>query len=164
MPLRTDAYYRAIAADAVRSIGCDEPPVPLEGIIASLGIPVRVVNLPSFFTGSLVYEDGLPVMLVNWASTETDRRTALAHMTGHVLLVMAGEGNTFPRDRQDHSEADLVAQELILPTQMVIDQARLWFNDHRYLARLFGVDEETMMQRMRDMGLLKGPEGLMWDY
>lgn len=164
MPLRTDAYYRAIAADAIRSVGCEEPPVPLEDIIASLGIPVRLVNLPAFFTGSLVYEDGLPVMLVNWASPEAQRRAALAHMTGHVLLVMAGDGNTFPRDRQDHGEADLIAHELVLPTQMVIDQARLWFNDHRYLARLFGVGEDVMMERMREMGLMKGPEGLLWDY
>lgn len=164
MPLRTEAYYRGVAADAMRSIGCTEPPVSVEDIVASLGIPVRFVNLPDFFTGATVYEEGMPVMVLNWAKPEETRRAALAHMLGHVLLVLKGDGNIFPRQDPDHSEADVVARELILPTQMVIDQARLWFNDYRYLARLFGVDEQVMLERMQEMGLVKGPEGMGWEF
>lgn len=164
MPLRTEAYYRGVAADAMASIGCIEPPVSVEDIVASLGIPVRFVNLPDFFTGATVYEEGMPVMVLNWAKPEETRRAALAHMLGHVLLVLKGDGNIFPRQDPDHSEADIVARELILPTQMVIDQARLWFNDYRYLARLFGVDEQVMLERMREMGLVKGPEGTGWEF
>ena len=164
MALRTEAYYREIADAAVRGVGCTEPPVPVEQIVASLGIPIRPVNLPAFFTAATVYEDGLPVMVVNWANSEQQRRAAIAHMLGHVLLVMKGEGNAYPRDAADHSEADVVARELVLPTQMVIEQGRLWFNDYRYLARLFAVSEETMLERMRAMGIIKGPEGMAWDY
>jgi Zn-dependent peptidase ImmA (M78 family) len=164
MSLRTDAYYRDVAAGALERVGCAEPPIPIDEIVASLGIPVRPVNLPQFFTSAAVYEDGLPVFIVNWAKSEQERRLAIAHMLGHVLLVLAGEGNTYPRESGDHRDADLVARELMLPAAMVIDQARLWFNDYRYLARLFGVGEEQMLERMRDMGMIKGPQGVMWDY
>ena len=35
----TVAVYREIAADALTAIGCTEPPVPIEEIIAAMGIP-----------------------------------------------------------------------------------------------------------------------------
>jgi Zn-dependent peptidase ImmA (M78 family) len=162
--LRTEAYYRAVAAAALEKIGAGEPPVSLDAIVSSLAIPLRSVNLPLFFTAAMVYEDGMPVMILNWAQPEPERRAALGHMLGHVLLVLQGDGNTYPRDAADHGEADLVAKELLMPTGMVIDQARLWFNDYRYLARLFGVTEEQMLDRMREMGLVKGSSGISWDY
>lgn len=164
MALRSEGYYKNIASEALASAGASEPPVPVDGIVASLGIPVRPVNLPHFFTAATVYEDGMPVMIVNWAKPEPERRRAIAHMLGHVLLVLHGDDNTYPRADAEHSEADYVALELMMPTQMVIDQARLWFNDHRYLARLFGVDETEMIDRMRDLGLIKGPQGVVWDF
>ena len=164
MSLRTEAYYRAVATEALGSLRCEEPPVPIDALVSALGIPVRAVSLPDFFTGALVYEDGLPVIVLNWSKPEPERRVALAHMLGHVLLVLHGEGESFPRDQGDHRGADLVASELMLPTQMVAEQARLWFNDFRYLARLFGVSEEQMLERMRQMGLISGPQGVVWDY
>jgi Zn-dependent peptidase ImmA (M78 family) len=129
-----------------------------------VGIPIRAVNLPQFFTGATVYQDGLPVMIVNWAKPEPERRRALAHMLAHVLLVLADETSTYPRDVGRHDEADVVARELLLPGQLVRDQARLWFNDHRYLSRLFGVTEAEMVERMRELGLVKGPAPVAWDY
>jgi len=162
--LRTEAYYRVVADKALASVECDEPPVPVDDLVAALGIPVRPVSLPEFFTAALVYEDGLPVMIINWSKPEPERRLALAHMLGHVLLVLHGEDEGYPRDTGDHRGADLVAKEIMLPAPMVADQARLWFNDYRYLARLFGVSEEQMLERMRDMGLIRGPQGVLWDY
>jgi len=162
--LRTEASYRQVAADALARFGCEEPPVPVDELVAAQGIPVRAVNLPQFFTAALVYEDGLPVMMLNSAKPEPERRVALAHMLGHVLLVLSGLSPSYPRDAEDHREADVVARELMLPSQMVIDQSKLWFNDYRYLARLFGVSEEQMLERMRAMGLVRGPEGVLWEY
>lgn len=162
--LRSDAYYRAIAAEALQRIGASEPPVSLGALVDSFGIPVRRVSLPLFFVASMVYEDGMPVMVVNQAQPEMERRAALAHMLGHVLLVLKGDGHTYPRDAADHFEADKVALELLMPTQLVTDQARLWFNDYRYLAGLFGVTEDQMLQRMRDMGIIRGPQGVVWDF
>lgn len=164
MALKTDAYYRNIAAKALVGVGCTEPPVPVEGIISSLGVPIRPVSLPQFFTAATVYEDGLPVMVLNWAKSEYERRDALAHMLGHVLLVLEDPDDGFPRENPEHRDADLVARELLMPIEMVIAQARLWFNDYRYLARLFGVSEDAMLSRMRDLGLVRGPEVDVWDY
>jgi Zn-dependent peptidase ImmA (M78 family) len=162
--LRTEAYYRAVAGDALDRLTVAEPPVPIDVLISTLGIPIRAVNLPTFFTAATVYEDGLPVMVVNWAKPEAERRRALAHMLGHVLLVLADDGGTYPRDVGRHDEADLIARELLLPGNLVADQARLWFNDHRYLARLFGVTEVEMVERMRELGLVRGPAPVAWDY
>lgn len=138
--------------------------MPIEAIVASLGIPLRPVNLPHFFTSAMVDEEGMPVMLLNWAKPEVERRDALAHMLSHVLLVLKDPNDGYPRDTGDHRPADLVAKELVTPTEMVLHQAQLWFNDYRYLARLFGVTEQQMLDRMRELSLIKGPEGLMWGY
>ena len=164
VPLRTQQYYRKIAEDALASVGCTEPPVAVVEIVTSLGIPIRPVNLPAFFTAATIYEDGMPVMVVNHARPEIERRLALAHMTGHVLLLLADSSNAFPRGAEDHREADLVARDLMLPTTMVIEQARTWFNDYRYMSRLFGVSEGTMLERMRELGLVKSQGSAVWDF
>ena len=137
--------------------------MPVGDIVASLGIPVRPVNLPAFFTAATIYEDGLPVMVVNYAKPEIERRRALAHMLGHVLLLLADNADAFPRTLGEHHDADLVARELIMPTSLVIEQAQTWFNDYRYLSRLFGVAEGVMLDRMRELGLITD-RGIMWDF
>lgn len=164
MPLRTEAYYRAVATDALERLNVVEPPVPVDALIQAFGIPIRAVSLPSFFVAATVYEDGLPVMIVNWVHPESERRKALAHMFGHVLLVLAGEEDAYPRSVTPHTAAEQVARELLLPKELVVSQARLWFNDHRYLARLFGVGEREMADRMRELGQLRGPAGVAWDF
>ena len=126
--------------------------------------PLRPVRLPVFFRGALVSEDGLPVIVLNVAPFETERRDALAHMLGHVLLVLTDSANKYPRDIGSHDEADRVATELTMPTRLVIEQAQLWFNDYRYMSRLFGVDEHMMINRMRELGISLGPQGALWDY
>lgn len=163
MKLRTEAYFRQVAEDALALVGVTEPPVPIDDVVASLCIPVRLVNLPPFFTAATIYEDGLPVMMVNATRPEIERRRAMAHMLGHVLLILADEGDAFPRSNFDHTAADCVARELVMPSALVIEQARLWFNDYRYLSRLFGVPEGTMLERMKELHLVKN-QGIMWDY
>lgn len=163
MTLRTETYYRQVAEDALQSAGVTEPPVSIGDLVASQSIPVRPVNLPSFFTAATIYEDGLPVMVVNFAKPEIERRRALAHMLGHVLLLLADNEHAFPRTTGGHQEADLVARELIMPTRLVIEQARTWFNDYRYLSRLFGVTEGVMLDRMRELGLITN-QGVIWDF
>ncbi|MBS3956385.1 MAG: ImmA/IrrE family metallo-endopeptidase [Clostridiales bacterium] len=164
MGLRSDSYYRQIAAEALQRAEIDEPPVPLEEIVHSVGIPLRTATLPAFFSGAIVHEDGLPVILLNTARPEGHRRSTLAHLLGHVLIVLADPHARYPRNLQaEHAEADLVAEELVLPEYLVRDQAFKWFNDYRYLARLFGVTEGAMMERMRSLGIIKR-QGIMWDY
>ena len=163
MRLTTDAYIKQIASDALGVIGVSEPPVPIDDVVASLCIPVRSVNLPPFFTAATVYEDGLPVMVVNTARPAVAQRDALAHMLGHVLLLLADESEAFPRRSSDHAAADRLARELIMPAELVVTQARMWFNDYRYLSRLFAVSEGAMLDRLRELGLVK-THGIAWNY
>jgi Zn-dependent peptidase ImmA (M78 family) len=162
--LRTQGYYRRVAEDALANAGVQEPPVPVARIIESLGIPIVPVNLPHFFTAATINTDGLPTMIVNYAQPESVRREALAHMLGHLLLLLDDPSNVFPRNIGDHGEANSIALELTMPSTMVIDQSRLWFNDFRYLARLFGVGEAAMLERMRDLGIVNHQQGIRWDY
>lgn len=164
VPLFSDSDYRAFADDALKRFGVVEPPVPVDQLIGSLGIPIRLVNLPRFFTSALVYEDGLPVMVLNWAQPEMTRRDALAHMLGHVLIVLADPRSTFPRNSEEHPDADKVAKEVIMPAMLVIEQSRIWFNDHRYLARLFAIDEKRMLDRMVELGIVRAGQSLQWDF
>lgn len=154
---------RRIAEDALALVSVAEPPVPLDDVVASLCIPIRTANLPQFFTSAIVYEDGLPVMVVNLARPELARRHAIAHMLGHVLLLLDDGTEGFPRKDGDHREADRVAKELLMPAKMLAEQAALWFNDHRYLSRLFGVTEAQMVDRLRELGIIR-TQGIRWDY
>jgi Zn-dependent peptidase ImmA (M78 family) len=162
--LKTRAYYTTIAEDELTQAGVLEPPVPIERIIELRGIPILPVNLPNFFTAATINSDGLPVMVVNYVQPEHVRRAALAHMLSHVLLVLDDPADLFPRDTRDHSAANVLAHELTMPSTMVLDQSRLWFNDFRYLARLFGVGEGEMLERMRELGIIGDQQGIRWDY
>jgi Zn-dependent peptidase ImmA (M78 family) len=103
-------------------------------------------------------------MVVNYAQPEATRREALAHMLSHLLLMLDDPTNAYPRDSDDHADANMLAHELTMPSTMVIDQSRLWFNDFRYLARLFGVGEAAMLERMRELGIVNNQQGIRWDY
>jgi Zn-dependent peptidase ImmA (M78 family) len=106
----------------------------------------------------------MPVILLNSVSSPEGRRAALGHELGHILVRMDDPATPYPReDDPDHRIADMMAEELVMPTYLVHEQARKWFNDYRYLARLFGVSETDMLEKMRDMGLIK-TRGMIWDY
>jgi Zn-dependent peptidase ImmA (M78 family) len=162
--MRSDIHYRRIAADALEHASIADPPVPLNDLAADVGIPVRLAQLPDFFSGALIAEDGMPVALINGVLDEDVRRRTLAHLLAHALIVLANPEESYPRNNvREHRGADVAANELLLPERLVREQSRKWFNDHRYLARLFGVAESEMVQRMRDLGIIK-TRGLHWDY
>jgi len=163
VPLRSDAYYRDLVERTLREAGVEEPPVDVGSLAAHLGVPVRGARLPGWFKGALVYEDGLPVILLNEARDEKAKRQALGHMIAHVFIMLDDPDVGFPREQPEHHHADVMADEWVLPAFLVRDQARKWFNDYRYLAGLFGVSEDEMVGRMQDMGLLK-KRGIYWDY
>ncbi len=164
MSLKTDAYYRAIADEVLRKAGVTEPPIDVWAVAAWLGVPVHIVRLPAFFSGAAIREAGMPVLVLNAAVEESGRRRHLAHLLGHLLVVLDDPQAGYPRGAcLDHHQADVIAGELVLPSWIVAEQAAKWFNDHRYLARLFGVGEAEMLTRMRQIGLLK-THGLVWDY
>lgn len=165
MALRTDAYYRSLVTAWLQKVGVFEPPVPVDELPGRLGVPVRQLGFPSWFSGAIIAEDGLPVLLVNAARDEQARRHTLGHLISHFLVVLDDPENGFPRREADgHRRADIMADELLLPEYLVRDQAAKWFNDHRYLARLFGVPENKMLDRLRELGVIKDRGSIYWDY
>lgn len=164
MTLQNQPYYRRLVEDELRAGGFLEPPVPIESVAARLGVPVRELMLPLWFTAALIYEDGLPAILLNTARPPAVQRAGLAHLLGHILIVLDGREPHYPRaSTQEHPEADFMAAELETPEFMVRDQAQKWFNDYRYLAGLFGVTEVRMFEAMRDLGLIQS-KGVLWEY
>jgi Zn-dependent peptidase ImmA (M78 family) len=164
VPLKTDAYYRRIAEEAVRQTAIVEPPVAVDAVAVCAGVPVRFVRLPKFFSGAAVNEDGRTVLVINAMHDEFARRRCLAHLLAHVLILLDDDSEGYPRDmREDHREADIVAEEIVLPSNMLIEQANKWFNDYRYLARIFSVGETEVLERMQRLGLLKD-RGFVWEY
>ncbi len=158
------AYLRRLVEDELRAAGFLEPPVSVEAVAAHLGVPIREYALPLWFTAALIYEDGLPAILLNSARPPVVRRAGLGHLLGHMLMVLHDSSARYPRDTElAHEAADLLAAEFETPEFMVRDQAQKWFNDYRYLAGLFGVDEGRMFEAMRGLGLIKSA-GVHWDY
>jgi Zn-dependent peptidase ImmA (M78 family) len=164
VPLRSDAHYKGLVEAQLRHAGIVEPPVSVDDAAAILGVPIMTVSFPAWFTGAIVLEDGMPVVLLNSSSTSEGRRAALAHMVSHILTRIDDPTTPYPRDMEvEHRLADTMAEEFVMPEFLVREQAGKWFNDYRYLARLFGVSESDMMAKMRDMGLIKA-RGVLWDY
>jgi hypothetical protein len=164
VPLTSDTHYRGLVEAQLHQAGVTEPPVSVDDVAAILGVPLMTVAFPAWFTGAVVLEDGVPVVLLNASSAPEGRRAALAHMISHILVRIDDPATPYPRDMQpDHRLADIMAEEFVMPEYLVREQAAKWFNDYRYLARLFGVSESDMMARMRDMGLIKA-RGVVWDY
>ncbi|GAB4287192.1 MAG: hypothetical protein Kow0067_11830 [Coriobacteriia bacterium] len=164
MALRTDAYYRSLAEETVRGAGIEEPPVPLERIAESLGVPIVRHALPLWFSAALIYEDGMPTILLNTEKEPQTQRDATGHVLGHLIVLMHDQSASYPRDTGlDHHDADVVGADLEVPEFLVREQAQKWFNDYRYLARLFGVSEKRMLDKMQGMGLIKS-RGIIWDY
>jgi Zn-dependent peptidase ImmA (M78 family) len=161
--LQGEQEYRRLVEDELRSADLLEPPVAIEAVAAHLGVPIVPFDLPLWFTAALIYEDGLPTILLNASRPQAIRRAGLAHLLGHILIVMAIPDARYPRDTQPHLAADFMAAEFETPAFMVRDQAQKWFNDYRYLAGLFGVPEVRMFEAMRDLGLIKS-KGVIWEY
>ncbi len=164
MPLHSDSYYRELVEAQLKHAGIQEPPVPVDDVAAILGVPLMTVTFPPWFRGAIVVEDGVPVVMLNSSNTPEVRRAVIAHEISHILMRISDPGTPYPRDIDpDHHFADLMAEEFVTPVFMVREQAAKWFNDFRYLARLFGVPESVMMAKMRQLGLIRAG-GVVWDY
>ncbi len=164
MVLRSDNYYRDLAANAVRQAGIEEPPVSTRLVADRLGVSVVEAQMPPWFASALIYEDGMPAILINSSREPHIQVAALGHALGHLIVVLDDPAAGYPKDAlTNHHDADLIAEELETPNFMVTDQAQKWFNDYRYLARLFGVSEKRMLEKMGALGIIKN-RGLIWDY
>lgn len=164
MALLPDSHYRALVDDQLKRTGLQEPPVSVDDVAERLGLRRVSLSLPPWFSGAIIVEDGFPVLLLNATLSPEKRRDTLAHLLSHVIVGLDDPAAPYPRDREPvHRVAEMMSAEFVMPSYMVMEQASKWFNDHRYLARLFGVSESAMMAKMREMGLIKGG-GILWDY
>jgi len=152
----TDVYYRSKAEELVRQVGFHDPPVDVRAVAGKLDLEIMELSLPSWFFGVLMKVEGDPYIVVNKMMPEHRKNFTIAHEIGHYVLhddelcYMKNSKRSY-----FHREADIFAAELCMPTYMVRKEAQKWFNDHRYLARLFGMSEIAMVRKMQEMGLLR---------
>ncbi len=164
MPIQDEKRHRRLVEDELRAAGFAEPPVSMHAVAAHLGVPILEHALPLWFTAALIYEDGMPAILLNSTRPLAIKRAGLGHLLGHILIMMDTPGAHYPRDTEpEHGAADFISAEFETPEFMVRDQAQKWFNDYRYLAGLFGVTELRMFEAMRDLGIIKS-KGVIWEY
>ena len=156
MALVTYVQHRRQAEALIKEFGFGQPPVDLRGIAKGLNIEIVEMTLPSWFFGVLVnLEDDFYIAL-NKGMPDHRKNFTLAHEIAHHQL-HGNELAYMKNCKRDyfHREADVYAAELCMPTFMVKDEARKWFNDYRWLARQFAVSETAMVRRLQELGILR---------
>jgi Zn-dependent peptidase ImmA (M78 family) len=155
MPIYTHLYIREQAIALIEDNDITDPPVDVVEIADSLGIEIMEMTNDLWFYGVLSrYEENFYI-IVNKLMPETRKRYAIAHEIGHFQL--HGHGLEFQRAADDdyrHREADIFAEELCIPTNMLKRTAADLMNNHKVLARMFNVSEPLMVKRMEDLKLL----------
>lgn len=156
MAIYTDVYYREKAAELVTGTGYQTPPIDVRAIAAGLGLEIIELSLPSWFFGVLMNVEGDPYVVINKMMPDHRKHFTIAHEIAHHVL-HKDEICYMKNSKRSyfHREADIFAAEMCMPSEMVRAEARKWFNDHRYLASLFGVSEIAMVRKMQELGLLR---------
>ena len=156
MAIYTNAYYRDQAKRVIEEFNFKEPPIDLVKITTEMKIEIVEMTLPSWFFGVLLNIDNEYYITLNKAMPDYRKKFTLAHEIAHYYL--HGEELAYMKNcKRDyfHREADVYAAELCMPTFIVKKEANKWFNDWRYLAKLFGVSEEAMVRKLQELGILK---------
>lgn len=157
--LYTYWYIRKQADELLEKLKVEGPPVDVKLIAQKLGIEVVEMTLPTWFFGTLLNIKGSYYIVVNRLMPETRKKFTLAHEIAHYAL--HGEQLCYMKNcKRDyyHREADAFAAELCMPSVMVKREARNWFNDYKFLARIFEVGEVAMVRKMQELGLIKGTD------
>jgi Zn-dependent peptidase ImmA (M78 family) len=158
MPIYTHLYIREKAIELIEKNNITEPPIDVKKIASSLGLEIMEMSNDLWFYGMLSrYEDNFYIIL-NKLMPETRKRYAIAHEIGHFQL--HGHDLDYQRSTDDdyrHREADVFAEELCIPTEMLRRIAPDVMNNHKILAQMFNVSEPLMIKKMEDMRML--PKG-----
>lgn len=164
MPIYTYSYIQDRALDLIDEQKINEPPVDVREIAGRMGIEIMEMSADTWFYGMLTrYNDDLYIV-VNKMMPETKKRFTIAHELGHYRLHYHDMAYQRRPDKEHyHREADAFAVELCIPTPLIKREAYKWYNDHRYLANLFGVSEPLMIKKMEELNLI--PKGKFnWVY
>jgi len=157
--LYTYWYIRKQADELLEKIEVEGPPVDVKLIAEKLGIEIVEMTLPTWFFGTLLNIKGSYYVVINRLMPETRKKFTLAHEIAHYAL--HGDKLCYMKNcKRDyfHREADAFAAELCMPSAMVKKEARNWFNDYKFLARIFEVSEVAMVRKMQELGLIKGTD------
>lgn len=164
MPIYTHQYIKDQAQAIIEEFAIVELPIDVREIARRLGIDIIEMSVDGWFYGMLTrYSEDLYIV-VNKMMPETRKRFAIAHEIGHYQLHNRDLSYQRSPDKEHyHREADVFALELCVPTPFIKREAYNWFNDHKFLANLFGVSEALMVKKMEDLDLI--PKGKFnWNY
>lgn len=164
MAFYSHQYYREKAQELVRRFGYQEPPVDVRRIAESLGIEIVELTLPIWFSGALLNVNGDFYIVLNDLLSDGRKSFVLAHEIAHHQL-HTEELCYMDNCKNDyyHHLANIYAAELCMPSFMVKQEARKWFNDYKFLAKIFGTSETAMIKRLEELDLL--PKGhFSWQY
>lgn len=155
----TNEHLRKQAVRLLEESDITGPPVDVEAIVEQLGIEIVELSLPTWFFGALMNIKGSFYIVVNHLMPETRKRFTLAHEIAHYAL-HEDKLCYMKNCKRDyfHREADAFAAELCMPSDMVKKEARNWFNDYRFLAKIFKVSEVAMVRKMQELGLIQGSD------
>lgn len=157
--LCTHEYLRKQADQLLNRFKLDEPPIDVKHIAQELGIEIVEMTLPTWFFGSLLNIKGSYYIVINRLMPETRKRFTLAHEIAHYAL--HGDKLCYMKNsKRDyfHREADAFAAELCMPSGLVKQEARKWFNDYKFLAKIFEVSEVAMVRKMQELGIIEGTD------
>lgn len=156
MPLYSHQYYREKASSLIKELGLNEPPIGIEQVAGHLGLEIVELSTPDWFSGVLLNIDEEFCIVVNSTLTPEQKNFTIAHEIGHHQLHRE-ELCYLQNEKKMHlqKEADIFAEELLMPSHLVEAEAKRWFNDSGFIAKLFKVREDVMAERMKALGLLK---------
>jgi Zn-dependent peptidase ImmA (M78 family)/DNA-binding XRE family transcriptional regulator len=151
------------AAELLDELGVTKPPVDVDAVARSCGIPVLPFDFDDALSGLVVEMEEGPVIGVNLHHPPTRQRFSIAHELGHVLLRhidtfhvdlgMAAEDGDPPGYNWRHERAaNEFAANLLMPATM-IKRAFEKTSGIAPLARRFEVSELAMGFRLRTLEL-----------
>jgi Zn-dependent peptidase ImmA (M78 family) len=157
------------AAEHIRQIAWSAQAFPVDPVTIArkLGLEVLETSLPDEVSGALIKEIGKdPVIVVHRADSDTRKRFSCAHELGHYVSRSESddEDNTYEyvdlrgalsTTGSDAEEifANQFAANLLMPKQLV-KQKFQEKNSHLEMAMYFGVSNEAMKFRLKNLGLL----------
>jgi Zn-dependent peptidase ImmA (M78 family) len=152
-------YIETLANNALKSIDCTEPPVPVDKIAEKLELRVIPFKFPDSISG--VLRKGKKAIGVNEAHHAIRQRFTIAHEIGHFVL---NHGND--EDMVDGSfngggsngierEANAFASFLLMPREWVLDRHKKIGLDPKKLAKEFNVSEQAMTIKLLELDLIK---------
>lgn len=169
---RTSIEQRAISI--LQESGTYRAPVPVDLVVAHLGLITQARALPDGVSGLLVFENERGVIGYNSVHAPVRQRFTLAHEIGHFILHVKGKqprlfidkSLAFFRDDESSTgsddeeiEANVFAASLLMPAELVrteVRRLRLDLGDEEHvavLAKRFNVSSIAMSHRLANIGL-----------